>query len=123
MRAKKTGGATLPTFDLHPLGKIWVPLPEYIPKLIIQDTGADLQQQVGTLLASAHLLFFDHPLAHKLVNGRFHKGCGEGLAISLTLNVIWNNSSVIPNLGLEIFELFKQCYHLCGRLFSVTIHG
>jgi hypothetical protein len=53
--------------------KAWVPFPELVPKLTIENPGAKLQQQVGAPLIPTHLSFLDHPLAHHLIDGRFGK--------------------------------------------------
>jgi hypothetical protein len=58
------------------LSKYWVPSLKCFSKFIIEHASADLQQQVGALLAAAHLLLFYHSLAHHLVDGRLHKRGG-----------------------------------------------
>ena len=46
---------------------------EVAGELVVEDAGADLEQQVGATRGPAHLLFFDHALADDLVD----RGLGE----------------------------------------------
>jgi hypothetical protein len=76
-----------------------VPSLKCFPRFIIEHTSADLQQQVGILLTSAHLLFLYHSLAHHIVDGRFYKCCGDGFGISPVLFQMWvsNSSSFLSD--------------------------
>jgi len=85
---KKPGELRSQSLLLIALSKVWVPFPEHVPKFIIENASADMQQEVGALLAPVHLLFFDHSLADHLVDGRFHKRCSDGFTISPTLALV-----------------------------------
>ena len=50
-----------------------VPAVEVAGELVVEDAGADLEQQVGAARGPAHLLFLDHALADDLVD----RGLGE----------------------------------------------
>ena len=75
-------------------------MPENVSKFIVENAGADLEHQMGTALTPAHLLFFHHPLAHHLVDGRFYKGGGDSLSLAPPLPIIRNEPGVGPDVGL-----------------------
>ena len=55
---------------------------EVAGELVVEDPGADLQQQVGAAGCPAHLLFLDHALADHLVDRRLGERGGDGLALT-----------------------------------------
>jgi hypothetical protein len=42
------------------VGESGIPAVEVVGELVVEDSDADLKEQVGTLWGPAHLLFFDH---------------------------------------------------------------
>jgi hypothetical protein len=51
------------------VGEVGVPAVEVVGEVVVEDSGADLEQQVGSAGCPAHLLFFDHAFADDLVDG------------------------------------------------------
>ncbi len=93
---KKPGELLSQPLLIIALSKGWVPFSDRVPKFIIENASADLQQEVGALLGPAHLLFLDYSLAHHLVDGRFHKRCSDGFPISHTRAVVRDKSGIVP---------------------------
>ena len=60
--------------------KLRVPAAEGVGQLVVEDGCPDLEQEVDTSRRAAHLLLFDHALAHDLVARRLHEGVGDRLA-------------------------------------------
>jgi len=56
-----------------------VPAVEVAGELVVEDTGADLEQEVGAAGRPAHLLLFDHALADDLVDRGLGERGGDGL--------------------------------------------
>ncbi len=50
-------------------------------ELVVEDAGADLEQQVGAAGCPAHLLFFNHVFGDGLVDGGLGERGGDGLAM------------------------------------------
>ena len=63
------------------VGEAGVPAGEVGGEVVVEGTGADLEQQVGAARTPAHLLFLHHPLAHDLVDRRLNEGAGDGLSV------------------------------------------
>ena len=57
-------------------------------ELVVEDAGADLEQQVGAAGCPAHLLFFDHALADDLVDRGLGERGGDRLASTLAFPVV-----------------------------------
>ncbi|MGH3233586.1 MAG: hypothetical protein ACRDOH_10100 [Streptosporangiaceae bacterium] len=53
---------------------------EVVGELVVEDAGADLEQEVGAAGCPAHLLFLDQALADDLVDRGFGERDGDGLA-------------------------------------------
>ena len=61
---------------------------EVAGELVVEDAGADLEQQVGAAGCPAHLLFLDHALADDLVDHGLGERGGDGLASTLAFPVV-----------------------------------
>src|SRR6266446_8120388 len=68
---------------------------------------------MSTTPSPAHLLFFDKPLAHDLVDGRFGDCRGDGFFIAVAVAIIGNGGSVGTNVVVKLV----QC---SGQLLSLT---
>ena len=55
----------------------WVPASESVLPLLIKYPGPYLQEQVRPARAPAHLPLLHHPLAHHLIDRRFHEPGGD----------------------------------------------
>ena len=51
------------------VGEVGVPAAEVVGQVVVEDPGADLEQQVGAAGGPAHLLALDHALGDHLVDG------------------------------------------------------
>ncbi len=69
-----------------------------VGELVVEDAGADLEQQVGAAWCPAHLLFFDHALADDLVDRGFGERGGDGLASTLAFPVAGDP----PGVGADV---------------------
>jgi hypothetical protein len=101
--------------------KAWIPFSELIPQLYVEYPGANLQQQVGALLTPAHLLLLDHPFTHGLVDGRFGESSVDGLCMPITLGVIWDESCVAADIGLELLQLLDPFFVLLRGILNKDI--
>jgi hypothetical protein len=61
---------------------------EVVGEFVVEDSGADLEQEVGTARGPTHLLLVDHAFADHLVDGRLDERGGDGLAGPMTLAVV-----------------------------------
>jgi hypothetical protein len=61
------------------VGESGVPASVVVGEGVVEDSGADLEQQVGPAGAPAHLLLFDHAFADDLVDGGLDERGGDGL--------------------------------------------
>lgn len=55
---------------------------------VVEDPGADLQQQVGTTRGPSHLLLFEHALLYDLVDRGLGERGGDGLAGAAAFAVV-----------------------------------
>jgi len=57
-------------------------------ELVVEDAGADLEQQVGAAGCPAHLLFFNHAFGDGLVDCGLGERGGDGLASTVAFPVV-----------------------------------
>ena len=57
------------------VGEAGIPAVEVRGELVVEDAGADLEEQVGSTRSPAHLLFLHHAFADDLVHGGL--GCAD----------------------------------------------
>ena len=79
-----------------------VPAAEFVGELVVEDPGADLQQQVGAAGCPAHLLLFDHALGDDLVDRGLGERGGDGLASTLAFPVVRDPAGVRAQVSIEL---------------------
>ena len=61
---------------------------EVLGEGVVEDPGADLQEQVSAAGAPAHLLLLDHAFGYDLVDGGFGEAGGDPLPGPVALAVV-----------------------------------
>jgi hypothetical protein len=82
-----------------------VPAGEVSGEVVVEDSGADLQEQVGATGRPAHLLLLDHAAADDAVDGGLGGGGGDRLATAVPFAVVRDLLAVAPDVGAELGEL------------------
>ncbi|HXZ70645.1 MAG TPA: hypothetical protein VEH31_07225, partial [Streptosporangiaceae bacterium] len=85
-----------------------VPAVKVAGELVVQDAGADLEQEVGTGGCPAHLLFLDHALADDLVDRGLGERGGDGLASTAALPVVRDPPGVGADVAVELADRPEQ---------------
>ena len=85
-----------------------VPAVEVVGELVVEDAGADLQQQVGAAGCPAHLLFLDHAFADDLVDRGLGERGGDGLAGAVAFAVVGDPAGVGPQVAVELAYRLEQ---------------
>lgn len=49
-----------------------------------------------------HLLTFHEPLAHDLMNRRFHKGCTDRVPLAIAFAEVGDERLIVANVGIEL---------------------
>ena len=80
----------------------WVPALEGAVEIVVEDLGADLEQEVRSAGCPAHLLFLDHPFADDLVHGGVDERVGDRLAAAVALAVVGDPGGVGVDVVLEL---------------------
>ena len=70
------------------VGEAGVPAAEVVGEVVIEHPGTDLEEQVRTTWAPAHLLFFDHAFADDLVDRGLDECGGDDLTGPTALAVV-----------------------------------
>jgi hypothetical protein len=92
-----------------------------VGELVVEDAGADLEQEVGAAGCPAHLLFFDHALADDLVDRGFGERGGDGLASTLAFPVVGDPPGVGADVAVELADRLEQPGLLRAELGDVEI--
>ena len=69
-------------------------------------------------LTPTHLLFFDEPFAHDLINGGFHKPRRDPFAMAIPIPVIGDEGLVGRNVAAEFTHRAQQFFPRIGRPFN-----
>src|SRR5216683_3613676 len=99
----------------------WVPAMEGVGEVVVQDAGADLEQQVSPSGCPAHLLLFDHPLADNLVDGGLDEGTGNGLTRSIAFAVVRDPRSVGSDVAAKLTDRLAQLALFGARVLVVDV--
>ena len=102
------GGLRCERHGIRGLVEAGVPAAEVVGELVVEDAGADLQQQVCAARSPAHLLFLYHALADDLVDRGLGERCGDGLASTLTFPVVRDPAGVRAQVAVELARRFEQ---------------
>ena len=95
---------------------------EVLGQIVVQDSGADLEQEVSAAGTPAHLLILHHPFAHDLVDGRLHERAGDGLACSVSLPVVGDGRGIGPDVGVELGDRLEQLALFGARVLDVEVN-
>ena len=93
-----------------------IPAFERRPQGVVQDTRADLEQQVRTPRGPPHLLLLDHPLADHLIDRRFRKRRRDPLAVARPIPVIRDEGPVGLDVVVEFARGLEQLLRPLGSL-------
>jgi hypothetical protein len=86
----------------------WVPAVEVASELVVEDAGADLEQEVGAAGCPAHLLFLDHAFGDDLVDRGLCERGGDGLASTVAFPVVGDPVGVDADVTVELADRFEQ---------------
>ena len=90
------------------VGEAGIPAVEVRGELVVEDAGADLEEQVGSTRSPAHLLFFHHAFADDLVDGGLDEGAGDGLPGAVAFPVVGDPVGVSTDVGVELTHRLGQ---------------
>ncbi len=76
------------------VGEAGVPAAEVVGEFVVENPGADLDEQVRSGRCPSHLLPFHHAFADDLVHGRLDERGGDGLAGPVPLPVVGDRPDV-----------------------------
>ena len=65
-----------------------VPAGEVGFEVVVEDAGADLEEEVGAAGCPSHLLFLDHSAADDVVDRGFCGGAGDRFAVAVAFTVV-----------------------------------
>src|SRR5664279_5845048 len=97
-------------------GEVGVPAVEVVGELVVEDAGADLNEQMGTAWGPAHLLLLYHALADHLVHCGLGERGGDGLAGAAAFAVVGDAPGVGPQVGVELARRGEQLARLVAGL-------
>src|SRR2546421_2169539 len=69
---------------------------------------------MSTTPGPAHLLFFDKPLAHDLVDRRFGDRRGDGFLVAIAVAIIGDRRSVSTNVVVKLVQCSGQLLSLAA---------
>ena len=71
---------------------------------------------MGSALGPLHTLFLDEAFTNHLVDGGFHKGGADGVAVAIPFAEVWNVPPIIVNVGVEFVDtLLEFAERVSGR--------
>jgi hypothetical protein len=103
------------------MGEAGIPAGEVSGQVVVEDSGADLQEQMGALRGPAHLLLFDHALGHHLVDGGLDEGGGDGLTAAAALAVVGDPLGVGADVSGELGQVFGKFALFRARVLGVEV--
>jgi hypothetical protein len=70
------------------------------------------------------LLAFAEALADHLIYRRFHKARADAFAVPVALAVIWNEATIVLNVGVKLLHGFQEfpCCAIASRRRHVEVH-
>ncbi|MEU4235062.1 hypothetical protein AB0F17_63250 [Nonomuraea sp. NPDC026600] len=82
----------------------WLAVEPWVPagEVVVEDAGADLEEEVGAAWRPAHLLFLDHAAADDVVDGGFGGGAGDGFAAAVAFAVVGDLLAVACDVAAEL---------------------
>ena len=91
-----------------------MPALEIAAQLLIEHTGSDLQQMVGSRWGPSHLLFLHKPLADNLVDRGFDEAGRNGLAMPVAIPIVRDRRQVGSHVTHELFEFILHGLRMFG---------
>src|SRR6266567_6648514 len=88
-------------------------------EIVVQDAGADLEQQVGASGSPAHLLLLEHAFANDLVDSRLDERAGDRFTRSIPFAIVWDRRRVGPNVTSEFSNRLAQLALLGAHVHAV----
>jgi hypothetical protein len=85
-----------------------IPYAERLFPLVVQDTRANLQQEMGAAFGPLHLLFLYHPLAHDLVHRRFDKARANAFALVIALALVLNKARIVSDICVKLLHGLQE---------------
>jgi len=94
------------------VGEAGIPAVEVRGQFVVEDAGADLEEQVGSTRSPAHLLLLHHAFADDLVDGGLDEGAGDGLPGAVAIPVVGDPVGVGPEAtgprGRPEYAMFRK---------------
>ena len=72
-------------------------------------------------LGSLHLLLFDHPLAHHLIDRQLHEPGADPFPMVVPLGIAHNRRRISADIGLSFVEVLPHTADLIALWISPTI--
>jgi hypothetical protein len=103
------------------VGEAGIPAVKVGSQFVVEDAGADLEEEVGSAWGPAHLLFLDHAFADDLVHGGLDEGAGDGLPGAVVFPVVGDPVGVGPDVGGELTHRLGQSGLFEGGLLAAFV--
>ena len=84
--------------------KAGIPLSKCLLQLSVEDPGAHLQEQMGSLGAPLHLLPLCEALGNDVVHRGFDEVCTDSLSLTIALAIVRDERLIVGNVRVELFD-------------------